>query len=157
MAREATDVCLRELKESNKSRCDSNSVREQCIDLIPYYLSGFSGAHFFPTALLREIAIYEYRKWTVALVFNDIIKLTLIFRAPLLNKISIQYIFFGWFQATISSDHESIVTGVATQGQKSSDSWVKYFSLDYSQDGRAWIQYAGGKVNCFTLNKIVMI
>ena len=62
MAREATDVCLRELKESNKSRCDSNSVREQCIDLIPYYLSGFSGAHFFPTALLREIAIYEYRK-----------------------------------------------------------------------------------------------
>ena len=46
---------------------------------------------------------------------------------------------------------------MASQGQKSSDSWVKYFSLDYSLDGRAWIQYAGGKVNCFTLNKIVMI
>ena len=78
-----------------------------------------------------------------------------IFRAPLLNKISIQYIFLGWFQAKLSS--ESIVTGVATQGQKSSDSWVEYFSLDYSLDDRAWIQYAGGKVNCFTLNKIVMI
>ena len=63
--------------------------------------------------------------------------------------------FFYWFQAKLSS--ESIVTGVATQGQKSSDSWVKYFSLDYSLDGRAWIQYAGGKVNCLTLNNIAMI
>ena len=41
------DLCLRVLKESNKSRFDSNSVRELCIDNIPYYLSGLSRAHFF--------------------------------------------------------------------------------------------------------------
>ena len=46
---------------------------------------------------------------------------------------------------------------MATQGQKSSDSWVKYFSVDYSLDGRVWIQYAGRKVNCFTLNNEVTI
>jgi len=48
MAREATDICLRVLKESNKSRFDSFSRFEQCIDHIPYnYLSGLSRAHFF--------------------------------------------------------------------------------------------------------------
>jgi len=46
MAREAIDVCLGVLKESNKSRFDSKSVREQCIDQSPYYLSGLSRAHF---------------------------------------------------------------------------------------------------------------
>ena len=46
---------------------------------------------------------------------------------------------------------------MATQGQKSSDSWVKYFSVDYSLDGRVWIQYAGRKVNCFTLSNEVTI
>ena len=44
---EAMDLCLRALKESNKSRFDSGSVREQCIDHIPYYLSGLSRAQFF--------------------------------------------------------------------------------------------------------------
>ena len=29
------DVCLRALKESNESRFESYSVREQCIDYIP--------------------------------------------------------------------------------------------------------------------------
>jgi len=57
IAREAMDVCLRALKESNKSRFNSYSVREQCNDHIPYYLSGLSGAHFFPTAFI-EIAVY---------------------------------------------------------------------------------------------------
>ena len=51
------DVCLRALKESNKSRFVSNIVRKQCNDHIPYYLSGLSGTHFFPTAFL-EIAVY---------------------------------------------------------------------------------------------------
>ena len=41
------DVCLRVLKESNKSRLDSYSVKKQwIIDHIPYYLSGLSRAHF---------------------------------------------------------------------------------------------------------------
>ena len=55
-AREATDICLRVLKESNKSMFDSYSRQEQCIDDIPYDLSGLSHAHFFPTTFL-EIAV----------------------------------------------------------------------------------------------------
>ena len=46
MAGEAMDVCLRGLKESNKSRFDSYSVKNRCIDHIPYYLSGLSCAQF---------------------------------------------------------------------------------------------------------------
>ena len=37
MTREAMDICLRLLKESNKSRFDSYSI-----DHIPYHLSGLS-------------------------------------------------------------------------------------------------------------------
>ena len=51
MAREAMDVCLRALKESNKSRFNNT-------DHIPYYPSGLSLAHFFPTNFL-EIAVYR--------------------------------------------------------------------------------------------------
>ena len=47
MAREATDICLQVLKESNKSMFDSYSRQEQCIDHIPYYLLELSRAHFF--------------------------------------------------------------------------------------------------------------
>ena len=47
MAREATDICSRVLMESSKSRLDGDSLYEQCIDHIPYYLSGLSRAHFF--------------------------------------------------------------------------------------------------------------
>ena len=47
MAGEAMDLCLRVLKGSNKSRFDSYSVREQCIDHIPYHLSGLSRTQFF--------------------------------------------------------------------------------------------------------------
>ena len=57
LARKAMKMCLRVLKESNKSRFDSYSRQEQCIDHIPYYLSGLSRAHFFPTTFL-EIAVY---------------------------------------------------------------------------------------------------
>ena len=46
MAREAMDVCLRGLKESNKRRFDSYSVNNKCIDYIPYYLLGLSRAQF---------------------------------------------------------------------------------------------------------------
>ena len=51
MAWEAMDVCLRALKESNKSRFNNT-------DHIPYYPSGLSLAHFFPTNFL-EIAVYR--------------------------------------------------------------------------------------------------
>ena len=47
LARKAMEMCLRVLKESNKSRFDSYSCQEQCIDHIPYYLLGLSRAHFF--------------------------------------------------------------------------------------------------------------
>ena len=45
--RQAMEMCLRVLKESNKRRFDSYSRQEQCIDYIPYFLSGLSRAHFF--------------------------------------------------------------------------------------------------------------
>ena len=47
LARKAMEMCFRVLEESNKSRFDSYSRQEQCIDHIPYYLSGLSRAHFF--------------------------------------------------------------------------------------------------------------
>ena len=53
--REATDICLRVLKESNKSRLDSFSRYEQCIDHIPYYLSGLSRAHFFRQPFSKQL------------------------------------------------------------------------------------------------------
>ena len=56
LARKAMKMCLRVLTESNKSRFDSYSRQEPCIDHIPYYLSGLSRAHFFPTTFL-EIAV----------------------------------------------------------------------------------------------------
>ena len=57
IVREATDICLRVLKESNKSRFDSFSRYEQCIDHIPYYLSGLSRAHFFRQPLSKQLYI----------------------------------------------------------------------------------------------------
>ena len=50
------DVCLRVLKEINKSRFDSYS-QEQCIDHISYYLSGLSRAQFFFPTTFLEIAV----------------------------------------------------------------------------------------------------
>ena len=47
LARKAMKMCLRVLTESNESRFDSYSREEQCIDHIPYYLSGLSRANFF--------------------------------------------------------------------------------------------------------------
>ena len=50
-------MCLRVLKESNKSRFDSYSRQEPCTDHIPYYLSGLSRAHFFSDNLSRNSCI----------------------------------------------------------------------------------------------------
>ena len=47
LARKAVEMCLRVLKESNKSRFDRYSRQKQCIDHFPYYLSGLSRAHHF--------------------------------------------------------------------------------------------------------------
>ena len=64
LVREATDICLRVLKESNKSMFDRYSRQEQCIDHIPYYLSGLSRAHFFSDNLSRNSCIkYDARGW----------------------------------------------------------------------------------------------
>ena len=46
LARKAMEMCFRVLKESSKSRFDSFSRQEQCIDHIPYCLAGLSRAHF---------------------------------------------------------------------------------------------------------------
>ena len=46
LARKAMEMCFRVLKESSKSRFDSFSCQEQCIDHIPYCLAGLSRAHF---------------------------------------------------------------------------------------------------------------
>ena len=51
-------MCLRVLKESNKSRFDRYSRQKQCIDHIPYYLSRLSHAHFSDN-LSRKIAVYS--------------------------------------------------------------------------------------------------
>ena len=64
MARKSIKMCSRVLTESNKSRLDSYSRQEQCIDHIPYYLTGLSRAHFFPTTFL-EIAVYTQTAKTV--------------------------------------------------------------------------------------------
>ena len=49
------DVCLRVLKESNKSRFDSYSVSNSV--LITYYLSGLSRAHFFRPPFSKKLHI----------------------------------------------------------------------------------------------------
>ena len=59
MVREAQDICLRVLKESNKSRFDRFSHYEQCIDHIPYYLSGLSHAHFFRQPFSKQLYIKQ--------------------------------------------------------------------------------------------------
>ena len=46
LVRKAVEMCLRVLKESNKSRFDRDSRQKQRIDHIPYYLSGLSRANF---------------------------------------------------------------------------------------------------------------
>ena len=46
LARKAMEMCFRVQKESSKSRFDSCSRQEQCIDHTPYCLAGLSRAHF---------------------------------------------------------------------------------------------------------------
>ena len=55
MARETTDICLPVLKESNKSRFDSYSVRNSVLIKFPF---GIVACKFFPTIFL-EIAVFR--------------------------------------------------------------------------------------------------
>ena len=56
MAGEAMDICLRVLKESNKSRFDSYSVRNSLL-IISHITFRDCRLHIFPTAFL-EIAVF---------------------------------------------------------------------------------------------------
>ena len=62
----AMDICLRVLKESNKSRFDSYSRQEQCIDHIQYFLSGLSRAHFSDNLSWNSCRM----KFTVQILFS---------------------------------------------------------------------------------------
>ena len=57
MAREAVDIYLRVLKESNKSRFDSYSVRNRVLN-ISHITFRDCRVHIFPTTFL-EIAVYS--------------------------------------------------------------------------------------------------
>ena len=59
MVQETPDICLRVLKEGNKSKFDRFSRYEQCIDHIPYYLSGLSGVHFFRQPFSKQLYIKQ--------------------------------------------------------------------------------------------------
>ena len=72
------DVCLRVLKESNKSRFDSYSVKNKCIDDIPYYLSGLSRAQFLRqrsrNSCIRSLAAL-YQKLIIQILGGSIRRL----------------------------------------------------------------------------------
>ena len=53
LVRKAMEMSLWVLKKSYKSRFNSFSRQEQCIDHIPYYLSGLSRVHFFWQPFLK--------------------------------------------------------------------------------------------------------
>ena len=55
MARESMDVRLRGLKQSNKTRFDSYSVKKKCIDHIPYYFSGLLRAQFLRQPFSKQL------------------------------------------------------------------------------------------------------
>ena len=58
MAREAMDICLQVLKESNKSRFDSYSVRNSVLN-ISHITFRDCRVHIFPTIFL-EIAVFKF-------------------------------------------------------------------------------------------------
>ena len=49
------DVRLRGLKQSNKTRFDSYSVKKKCIDHIPYYFSGLLRAQFLRQPFSKQL------------------------------------------------------------------------------------------------------
>ena len=67
--REATDVCLRELKESNKSRFDSYSVRNSVL-IISHITFRDCRVHIFPDNLSRNSCIWCTSLCYVVLTLN---------------------------------------------------------------------------------------
>ena len=59
MAREAMNVCLRVLKESNKSRLTSYSVRNSVLIISHITFRDCRVHFFFPTTFL-EVAVYRF-------------------------------------------------------------------------------------------------
>ena len=57
MARKAMDVCLRVLKESNKSKFDSYNAARNSVSIISHITFRDCHVHIFPTTFL-EIAVY---------------------------------------------------------------------------------------------------
>ena len=76
--REATDVCLRELKESNKSRFDSYSVRNS-VSIISHITFRDCRVHIFSDNLSRNSCIQEFRSvgaWNVTFCAQFACRLT---------------------------------------------------------------------------------
>ena len=90
MVREATDICLRVLKEINKSRFDSFSRYEQCIYHIPYYLSGLSRAHFFRQPFSKQLYVP-----LICVIFLTDFYIVLINKGFYLSHIVFVFIFSG--------------------------------------------------------------
>ena len=61
MTREVMDVCLRVLKESNKSRFDGYSVKNSVLIISHVTFRDIVACTFFPTTFL-EIAVYKKGK-----------------------------------------------------------------------------------------------
>ena len=59
MAREAMDLCLRELKESNKSRFNSYSARNS-VSIISHITFRDCRVHFFFPTTFLEVAVYGH-------------------------------------------------------------------------------------------------
>ena len=64
MAREAMDVCLRVPKESNKSRCDSHSIRNSVL-IISHITFRDCRMHIFSDNLSRNSCISEAKSPTL--------------------------------------------------------------------------------------------
>ena len=63
MAREAADVCLHVLKESNKSRFNSHSCQEQCIEHVPYKINHRNNCvQLFQESLAAKMCTRQSRK-----------------------------------------------------------------------------------------------
>ena len=64
-------VCLQVLKESNKNRFDSFSVRNSVFIILIFSL-GFSRAHFFPTTFLERRRQGESEKSSILKLYHHI-------------------------------------------------------------------------------------
>ena len=71
MARKAMEVCLQVLKE-NKKVDSTASVSGTVYLLFSYFLSGLSGAHFFPTTFVERRRQRECEKSSILKLYHHI-------------------------------------------------------------------------------------